>query len=50
MRIPKNWQNKKLSDKWDQLYKIKQEASIAIETKRSSKEIGSSLEADVKLW
>lgn len=49
VRIPKNWQNKKLSDKWDQLYKIKQEANIAIETKRSSKEIGSSLEADVKL-
>ena len=28
---------------------IKQEANIAIEAKRSSKEIGSSLEADVKL-
>ena len=47
--IPKNWENKKLNDKWDQLFKIKQEANIAIEGKRSSKEIGSSLEADVKL-
>ena len=39
----------KLNDKWDQLFKIKQEANIAIEAKRSSKEIGSSLEAEVKL-
>ena len=31
------------------MFKIKQEANIAIETKRSSKVIGSSLEAEVKL-
>ena len=31
------------------LFKIKQEANIAIEQKRSSKEIGSSLEADIKI-
>ena len=31
------------------MFKIKQEANIAIEAKRTSKEIGSSLEADVKL-
>ena len=31
------------------MFKIKQDANIAIELKRSSKEIGSSLEADVKL-
>ena len=49
VNIPKNWENKKLSDKWDQLFKIKQEANIAIEAKRASKEIGSSLEAEVKL-
>ena len=47
--IPKNWQNEKLNEKWDQLFKIKQEANIAIEAKRFSKELGSSLEADVKL-
>ena len=41
----KNWENKNLSNKWDQLFKIKQEANIAI-NKRSSKEIGSSLEAE----
>ena len=49
VNIPKNWENKRLSEKWDQLLKIKQHANIAIEEKRSSKEIGSSLEAEVKL-
>ena len=49
VKIPKIWENKKLNDKWDQLFKIKQEANIAIEAKRSNKEIGSSLEAEVKL-
>ena len=39
----------KINEKWEQLFKIKQEANIAIGSKRSSKEIGSSLEADVKL-
>ena len=47
--MPKSWHNSKLNDKWDQLFKIKQEANIAIEAKRTSKEIGSSLEAEVKL-
>ena len=49
VEVPKSWKNSALNDKWDQLYKIKQEANIAIEEKRSSKEIGSSLEAEVKL-
>ena len=31
------------------LFKIKQDANIAIEEKRASKEIGSSLEAEIKL-
>jgi isoleucyl-tRNA synthetase len=47
--VPKIWENMELSDKWEQLFKIKQEANIAIEAKRSSKEIGSSLEAEIKL-
>ena len=38
-----------LSNKWEQLFKIKQEANIAIEAKRANKEIGSSLEAEIKL-
>ena len=38
-----------LNDKWRKLFKIKQEANIAIEEKRSNKEIGSSLEAEIKI-
>jgi len=49
VKVPKTWENKELNEKWDQLFKIKQEANIAIEEKRSSKEIGSSLEASIKL-
>ncbi len=49
VEVPKNWENSKLNEKWDQLFKIKQEANIAIESKRATKEIGSSLEAEVKL-
>ena len=40
---------KKLNEKWSKLFKIKQEANIAIEAKRANKEIGSSLEAEIKL-
>ncbi len=47
--IPKNWENKELDDKWKQLFKIKQVANIAIEEKRANKEIGSSLEAEVRI-
>ena len=49
VKIPKNWNNEKLNNKWSKLFKIKQEANVAIETKRASKEIGSSLEAKIKL-
>ena len=48
-RIPKNWNNPELNEKWSNLFKIKQEANIAIEEKRISKEIGSSLEAEIKI-
>ena len=47
--IPKNWENKELDNKWDKLFKIKQEANVAIEEKRTNKEIGSSLEAKLKI-
>ena len=49
VKIPSNWKNDKLNEKWTNLFKIKQEANIAIEDKRSNKEIGSSLEAEIKL-
>jgi isoleucyl-tRNA synthetase len=50
VKIPKHWQNSKLNEKWSKLFKIKQEANIAIEEKRSNKEIGSSLEAEIQLF
>ena len=47
--IPKKFENLVLDEKWKQLFKIKQEANIAIEEKRASKEIGSSLEAELNI-
>ena len=38
-----------LSEKWQKLYEIKLDANIAIEEKRTNKDIGSSLEAEIKL-
>ncbi|MFL2852473.1 MAG: isoleucine--tRNA ligase, partial [Candidatus Pelagibacter sp.] len=49
VEIPNNWENNELNDKWVKLFKIKQEANIAIEEKRSNKEIGSSLETEIKI-
>ena len=50
VKIPDDWKNEKLSKKWLNLIKIKQEANIAIEEKRTSKELGSSLEAEIKIY
>ena len=47
--IPTTFNNPALNEKWKHLFKIKQEANIAIEEKRASKEIGSSLEAELKI-
>ena len=49
VKIPKDWNNEKISKKWSKLHKIKQEVNVAIEAKRASKEIGSSLEAKIKI-
>jgi isoleucyl-tRNA synthetase len=49
VEIPSEWKNDKLNERWVKLYKIKQIANIAIEEKRSNKEIGSSLEAEIKI-
>ena len=49
VEIPEKWENEELNEKWEKLFKIKQEANIAIEEKRSNKEIGSSLEAEIKI-
>jgi len=48
--IPKKWENKNLFTKWEQLKIIRNVTNAAIEIKRSSKEIGSSLEADVQVY
>ena len=49
VEIPNKWQNVDLNEKWIRLFKIKQEANVAIEEKRSNKEIGSSIEAEIKI-
>ena len=49
VKIPGTWKNNQLEEKWKALYKIKQEVNLAIEEKRSNKEIGSSLEAELKI-
>ena len=48
--IPGLWKNINLDNKWKDLYRVKQIANIAIEEKRTSKEIGSSLEADIEIY
>tara|TARA_B100000941_G_scaffold287386_1_gene262476 strand:- start:511 stop:1248 length:738 start_codon:yes stop_codon:yes gene_type:complete len=49
VKIPDSWNNDKLNQKWSELFKIKQLANVTIEEKRISKEIGSSLEAELKI-
>jgi len=48
--IPSKWNNEKLFQKWNKLKIIRNVANAAIEVKRSSKEIGSSLEADIQIY
>ena len=45
LKLPKIFENKKLSNKWYELIKIRNICNISIEEKRASKVIGSSLEA-----
>jgi len=47
--FPKKFENKELSKKWLELIKIRDVCNISIEEKRASKEIGSSLEAELKI-
>ena len=47
IKIPKNFSNEKLNRKWSELKKIRDICNISIEAKRASKEIGSSLEANL---
>ena len=47
MKFPKSFDNEILNKKWIDLKKIRDICNISIETKRTSKEIGSSLEANL---
>ena len=47
MEFPKSFENEQLNQKWVELKKIRDICNISIELKRASKEIGSSLEANL---
>ncbi len=49
LTFPKSFHNEKLNNKWIELIKIRNLCNISIEEKRSSKVIGSSLEAEIKI-
>jgi len=46
---PNKFKNEKLNEKWIELIKIRNICNISIEEKRANKDIGSSLEADLKI-
>merc|ERR1711966_9891 len=47
--FPKIFNNEKLNKKWHELIKVRNICNISIEEKRASKEIGSSLEAELQI-
>ena len=49
IKLPKSFENKELNEKWTELKKIRDICNISIEEKRASKEIGSSLEANLTI-
>ena len=49
-KIPETWKNNELFEKWNNFKVIRKVVNAAIEEKRTTKEIGSSLEADVKVY
>ena len=49
-KIPIKWKNEKLSEKWEKFKVIRKVVNAAMEIKRASKDIGSSLEADVQIY
>jgi isoleucyl-tRNA synthetase len=49
LEFPKSFRNENLNQKWLELIKIRNVCNISIEEKRASKEIGSSLEASLKI-
>ncbi len=49
-KIPSKWNNQDLEIKWNELIKIREICNSSIELKRASKEIGSSLEANLIIY
>ena len=49
LNFPKKFENSNLSKKWIQMIKIRDICNLSIEEKRSNKEIGSSLEANLEI-
>ena len=49
VKIPDSWLDESISSRWLIIKKIRDEANVSIETKRASKEIGSSLEAKISI-
>jgi isoleucyl-tRNA synthetase len=49
LNFPESFKNEKLNKKWFELIKLRNICNISIEEKRASKEIGSSLEAELKI-
>ena len=49
LNYPKNFQNDELNKKWKELKLIRDVCNLSIEEKRATKEIGSSLEASLKI-
>ena len=49
-KIPTNWENKELYEKWEKLKIIRNVVNAGIEVKRSNKDIGSSLEANIEVY
>ena len=47
--FPEKFKDERLAEKWSELMKIRDVCNISIEEQRASKEIGSSLEADLKI-
>ena len=47
--VPENFRNDELNDKWIELIDIRNKCNVSIEKKRANKEIGSSLEAGLKI-
>ena len=49
-KIPAQWKNVQLFEKWRKLRIIRKVVNAGIEAKRTSKDIGSSLEANVEIY